>query len=104
MTLTCRTRLQAQATADLVQAEQGRATQRQAKIAQQQHKAQHAKRAAAAVVRKVPQQAQQKRLTQLKELQDLVDQRYCALQWLQDIGILTCHAYPMFSDACVQPR
>ena len=77
--LACRSRLQAHAAAQLVQSEQELEAQRQARITQQQHKAQHAKHVAAAAVRKVPQQAQQKRLATLKELQDLVDQRYAVL-------------------------
>ena len=84
----CRARLQAQAAAQLVQTEQELEAQRQTRITQQQHKAQHAKRVTAAAVRKVPQQAQQKRLATLKELQDLVDQRYAVFH-IHSIGFQT---------------
>ena len=60
-------------------------SKRQARILGQQQQAQHAKHAAADVVRAVPVMAGQRRLDILYELQDLVDKR-SGLQLVNFIG------------------
>lgn len=70
-----RVRLQAQAAAENAQTQQQLEAQRQANTKRQQQESLQAKHAAARIIQKVPQQAQQQRLVVLRELQELVDAR-----------------------------
>lgn len=71
----CREKLEAEAAWAAVLQEREEESKRQARILGQQQQAQHAKHAAADVVRAVPVMAGKRRLDILYELQDLVDKR-----------------------------
>ena len=75
MLQTCREKVEAEAAWAAVMQAREEESKRQARILGQQQQAQHAKHAAADVVRAVPVMAGKRRLDILYELQDLVDKR-----------------------------